>query len=114
MLQVDNYRARSAFKLLEIDARYQLLRPGHVVVDCGAAPGSWSQVAVERVNALGKGYQRKLKKTFFKSSDLSEFTLSGLAGKFRVGKHSLFDMNYGLVQKLTDLRNQKLFLLASH
>ncbi|XP_033630974.1 rRNA methyltransferase 2, mitochondrial-like [Asterias rubens] len=52
--QVDNYRARSAFKLLEIDARYQLLRPGHVVVDCGAAPGSWSQVAVERVNALGK------------------------------------------------------------
>ncbi|XP_022092314.1 rRNA methyltransferase 2, mitochondrial-like isoform X2 [Acanthaster planci] len=51
--QIENYRARSAFKLLEIDARFRLLRPGHVVVDCGAAPGSWSQVAVEKVNALG-------------------------------------------------------------
>ncbi|XP_056144537.1 rRNA methyltransferase 2, mitochondrial [Lampris incognitus] len=49
-----NYRCRSAFKLLEIDDRFDILRPGYSVVDCGAAPGAWSQVAVERVNSNGK------------------------------------------------------------
>ena len=50
------YRARSAFKLLEIDDRYRLLKPGMSVVDIGAAPGSWSQVAAERVGATdGRG-----------------------------------------------------------
>ncbi|KAJ3600836.1 hypothetical protein NHX12_031811 [Muraenolepis orangiensis] len=48
-----NYRCRSAFKLLEVDDRHALLRPGLSVVDCGAAPGAWSQVAVRRVNAAG-------------------------------------------------------------
>uniref|UniRef100_A0A8C9FXG7 rRNA methyltransferase 2, mitochondrial n=1 Tax=Pavo cristatus TaxID=9049 RepID=A0A8C9FXG7_PAVCR len=50
-----HYRCRSAFKLLEIDDRLHILRPGLSVLDCGAAPGAWSQVAVERVNALGTG-----------------------------------------------------------
>ncbi|XP_072299119.1 rRNA methyltransferase 2, mitochondrial [Eucyclogobius newberryi] len=48
-----NFRCRSAFKLLEIDDKFKLLLPGHVVVDCGAAPGAWSQVAVQRVNSAG-------------------------------------------------------------
>ncbi|NWX91464.1 MRM2 methyltransferase, partial [Nothoprocta pentlandii] len=48
-----SYRCRSAFKLLEMDDKLRILRPGLSVVDCGAAPGAWSQVAVERVNALG-------------------------------------------------------------
>src|SRR5688572_17374891 len=42
------YRARSAFKLAEIDDKYHLLRPGMRVVDLGAAPGSWSQLAARR------------------------------------------------------------------
>uniref|UniRef100_UPI00398F7EDA rRNA methyltransferase 2, mitochondrial n=1 Tax=Pristiophorus japonicus TaxID=55135 RepID=UPI00398F7EDA len=46
-----NYRCRSAFKLLEIDEKHGILRPGTSVIDCGAAPGAWSQVAVHRVNA---------------------------------------------------------------
>ncbi|KAG0717183.1 rRNA methyltransferase 2, mitochondrial [Chionoecetes opilio] len=46
------YRARSAFKLLEIDKRHRLLVPGQVVVECGAAPGAWTQVAVAAVNSL--------------------------------------------------------------
>lgn len=46
--QAEGYRARAAYKLLEIDARDRLLRPGAVVVDLGAAPGSWCQVAVKR------------------------------------------------------------------
>jgi 23S rRNA (uridine2552-2'-O)-methyltransferase len=45
------YRARSAFKLIEIVDKYHLLRPGMRVVDLGAAPGSWSQVAAARVRA---------------------------------------------------------------
>ena len=45
----EGYRSRSAYKLLEIDARDKLLRPGHVVVDLGSAPGGWSQVAAKAV-----------------------------------------------------------------
>jgi 23S rRNA (uridine2552-2'-O)-methyltransferase len=47
------YRARAAFKLIEIDARDRLLRPGQIVVDLGAAPGSWSQVAAARLRGGG-------------------------------------------------------------
>lgn len=52
----DQYRARSAYKLLEIDQRYGILKPGHTVVECGAAPGSWTQVVVQRTNSDGKNY----------------------------------------------------------
>ncbi|XP_077980590.1 rRNA methyltransferase 2, mitochondrial-like [Glandiceps talaboti] len=54
LTQFQNYRARSAYKLLEIDDKYHILKPGNVVIDCGAAPGSWTQVAVKRVNATGQ------------------------------------------------------------
>ncbi|OTF69988.1 FtsJ methyltransferase-like protein [Euroglyphus maynei] len=42
-----NYRSRAAFKLIEINDRYRLLKPGMIVIECGAAPGSWTQVIVE-------------------------------------------------------------------
>ncbi|MGK7295788.1 MAG: RlmE family RNA methyltransferase [Candidatus Wenzhouxiangella sp. M2_3B_020] len=48
------YRARAAFKLLELDAKDRFLKPGQRVVDLGAAPGSWSQVAAERVGGAGR------------------------------------------------------------
>jgi 23S rRNA (uridine2552-2'-O)-methyltransferase len=47
------YRSRAAYKLLEIDRRDRLLRPGAIVIDLGAAPGSWAQVAVERLGRSG-------------------------------------------------------------
>ena len=47
------YRSRAAYKLLEIDQRDRLLRPGAIVIDLGAAPGSWAQVAVERLGSRG-------------------------------------------------------------
>lgn len=50
------YRSRAAFKLIEIDDKYRLLKPGARVVDLGAAPGGWAQVAAERVRAAeGRG-----------------------------------------------------------
>jgi 23S rRNA (uridine2552-2'-O)-methyltransferase len=49
--QAEGYRARSAFKLIEIDDRYRLLAPGKRVVDLGAAPGGWSRIAAERVRS---------------------------------------------------------------
>jgi 23S rRNA (uridine2552-2'-O)-methyltransferase len=49
-------RSRAAFKLIEIDDKYRFLKPGARVIDLGAAPGGWSQVAAERVHATdGKG-----------------------------------------------------------
>ncbi|XP_005090821.1 rRNA methyltransferase 2, mitochondrial [Aplysia californica] len=50
----ENYRCRSAFKLLQIDDKYGILKPGQVVIDCGAAPGSWCQAAVQKVNSLNQ------------------------------------------------------------
>lgn len=50
----EGYRSRAAYKLQEIDTRDRLLRPGMTVVDLGAAPGGWSQVAAERVGAKGR------------------------------------------------------------
>jgi 23S rRNA (uridine2552-2'-O)-methyltransferase len=52
----EGFRSRAAFKLTEIDDKYHLLKPGMTVVDLGAAPGGWSQVAAKRVGvASGKG-----------------------------------------------------------
>jgi 23S rRNA (uridine2552-2'-O)-methyltransferase len=50
----EGYRSRSAYKLTEIDERDKLLKPGLTVVDLGAAPGGWSQVAAKRVGAQGR------------------------------------------------------------
>lgn len=52
--QKDGYRSRAAYKLLEIDERDKLIKPGMVVVDLGATPGGWSQVAAAKVGRAGK------------------------------------------------------------
>jgi 23S rRNA (uridine2552-2'-O)-methyltransferase len=48
------YRSRAAFKLEELDRRERLMRPGMLIVDLGAAPGGWSQVAAVKVGSAGR------------------------------------------------------------
>ena len=50
----EGYRSRAAYKLLELQQRFRLMKPGDFVVDLGAAPGGWLQVAVELVGTSGK------------------------------------------------------------
>ena len=52
--QIDGYRSRSAYKLIELDEKDRLMRPGMRVLDLGSAPGGWSQVAAKAVGAKGR------------------------------------------------------------
>ncbi len=52
--KAEGYRSRAAYKLIEVAERDKLLKPGMVVVDLGAAPGGWSQVAAAKVGARGR------------------------------------------------------------
>ena len=58
--QVEGYRGRAAFKILELDDKYRFLVPGARIVDLGCAPGGWCQVAVRRINALGERQGKKV------------------------------------------------------
>ena len=59
--KVDGYRARSAYKLIEIDDKFEIFKGGITVIDIGAAPGSWSQYA-EKVTKSGRLISIDLKK----------------------------------------------------
>lgn len=52
--QKDGYRARAAYKLMEIDDKDKLIKPGMTIVDLGSTPGSWSQVVVQRLKGKGR------------------------------------------------------------
>ena len=49
--KVDGYRARSAYKLIEIDEKFKMFKGGMIIVDIGSAPGSWSQYAAKKVKS---------------------------------------------------------------
>jgi 23S rRNA (uridine2552-2'-O)-methyltransferase len=54
LAQKEGYRARAAYKLMEIDDKDKLIKPGMTVVDLGSTPGSWSQVVVQRLRGQGR------------------------------------------------------------
>ncbi len=85
----EGYRARSAYKLLELDERFRLLRRGDRVLDAGAAPGSWTQVAAKLVGERGRVEAVDLKAIDPKGlpndvrvhqADLREITTESLGG----------------------------------
>ena len=52
--RIDDFRSRAAYKLEEIDQKYKLIKPGQKILDLGAAPGSWTQYALRKVNGKAK------------------------------------------------------------
>ena len=54
--QIDGYRSRASYKLIELDDKDRFFRPGQLVVDLGAAPGGWSQVAAQRIGHKGRDF----------------------------------------------------------
>jgi 23S rRNA (uridine2552-2'-O)-methyltransferase len=72
----ENYRARSAFKLIEMNNMYKFIEPGHTVIDMGAAPGAWSQVLVKLVNARlnsGKKLPKPQENELIHPSEITSF-----------------------------------------
>lgn len=58
----ENYRSRAAYKLKQLDYKYDIIRPGDTVVDLGASPGGWSQVASELVGSDGRVFALDLER----------------------------------------------------
>lgn len=91
----DNYVARSIYKLEEIDKKYRILKKNDWVLDLGAAPGSWSQYAIQKVGDGGyvvgidlQPIKISAKNALFLQSDLREVQFQDLLQKMPVGTES--------------------------
>ncbi len=78
--KAEGFLARSAYKLDEIQKKFKLIRPGDLVLDCGAAPGAWSQIAAKVIGSQGfvvgldlKVIDLKLDNGFFYQMDVFNF-----------------------------------------
>jgi 23S rRNA (uridine2552-2'-O)-methyltransferase len=84
LAKAEGYRARSAYKLLELDERLRLLRKGDRVLDAGAAPGSWTQVAAKLVGERGR----------VEGVDLKAIDPKGLPANVRVHQADLREITH--------------------
>jgi len=120
----ENFAARSVFKIQEIDQRLRILKPGHKVLDLGAAPGSWSQYASKKVGPKGRvlgidiqPIKITLPNVVFITADMRELDLAktmaeaGIAPPFDVVLSDMAPKTIGV--KLTDqIRSLELCELA--
>ena len=88
----ENYRSRAAYKLKQLDFKYDIIRPGDTVVDLGASPGGWSQVASELVGSEGKVFALDLVRfppldgvTFIRGDIREESVVERLLGEMTGG-----------------------------
>ncbi len=90
--KAEGYRSRAAYKLIQIDNRFHVLSTGGIVLDLGASPGGWSQVAMERVGPSGRVVAVDLASmaplegvTFIRGDIREEVTLSQLLAQLPEG-----------------------------
>jgi 23S rRNA (uridine2552-2'-O)-methyltransferase len=86
--KMENYRSRASYKLMQLDERFRIFRKGDVVIDLGASPGGWSQVAAERVGPSGMVVAIDLKPVepidgvvFVQGDALASSTLDAVRGR---------------------------------
>ena len=81
----EEYRSRASYKLKQLDKKYKLIKEGNTVVDLGAAPGGWSQVALEKVGEEGivveLDYINNTMKQQFKLADRCKCKFIGIIGE---------------------------------
>ena len=120
----ENYAARSVFKLQEIDDRFKLFKAGYKILDLGAAPGSWSQFAAEKIGPKGRvlgidlqAIKITLPNAFFVNADLrdldleSTFSETGIQPPFDIVLSDMAPRTTGI--RITDqTRSVELCLLA--
>ena len=85
MAQKDGYRARAAYKLLEINEKDKLIKPGTVLADLGSAPGSWSQVAAKLVGNSGRVFALDILPMDARSFYLCELALDFAVNHLKTG-----------------------------
>lgn len=95
----DGYRSRASYKLIEIQERYKIIRPGMRIVDLGAAPGGWSQVAIKEMRSNGRVY------------GLDLLPIKPINGMTRI--QGDFTENEVLQRLLDELKGQKIDLVIS-
>ena len=92
----DGYRSRAAYKLIEIDDKHRIIKPGARVVDLGAAPGGWSQVAAKRAGAgEGRGHVAAI--------DLLEMGASGRCPAARFSRSVRAGQTQGVDRRSADV-----------
>ena len=84
--KVDGYRARSAYKLIEIDEKFKIFKNGKSIIDIGAAPGSWSQYAAKvvrngKIISVDLKEMEKIKNTIQIKGDFTEMSIKDLIKK---------------------------------
>lgn len=91
----DGYPARSVYKLMEIDKKYRLIKPGYKVLDIGAAPGSWSKYILSRIGKDGRLLSVDLNKLEIGSDSRMEAIQGDIYSsevKDRIAEYGSFDL----------------------
>lgn len=108
----EQYRARSAFKLIEIDDKYKLLKPGMVVVECGAAPGAWTQVLTRRLELAEEKSSEEKSENASLVISIDKNPFQSVPGAITI-PNTDFTSPFGQAKILSALNDRKVDLICS-